>query len=246
MDPRHRQDDRSQPSSQQQQVPQQLTQEEQRILQECNRESFIRRSFPLSILSGFAVLAAGRQGLIKPSPNYGFGPKIAVGAICGYFLGKFSYVNECADKFLTQAPDSNIAKAIRKKRGMPPRETEGAGPTTTVARESWEQEQEQEQGQGQGRLEEDREEKPGGTSYDELRRQHREQARQQQMLGRLPTSQSPGTSSQQQQQLQQQQQQQQEQGRWPQQRRDEDDPMWAPPSKMRKKPTNKYGDEGFE
>ncbi len=101
--------------------PDQMSPEEQRILRECNRESFFHRAMPLSILGGLGVFAAGKQGLLRPSPNYGMGPKIAIGSILGYFVGKFSYVNECADKFLTQAPDSHIADAIRQRRGLPPR-----------------------------------------------------------------------------------------------------------------------------
>jgi hypothetical protein len=50
-----------------------------------------------------------------------------VGAsILGYFVGKFSYADTCADKFLVEAPNSNIAQAIRKRRGIAPLEnTEG-------------------------------------------------------------------------------------------------------------------------
>jgi hypothetical protein len=50
-----------------------------------------------------------------------------VGAsILGYFVGKFSYADTCADKFLVEAPHSNIAQAIRKRRGIAPLEnTEG-------------------------------------------------------------------------------------------------------------------------
>ncbi len=50
-----------------------------------------------------------------------------VGGVVGYFVGKFSYVNVCADKFLIQAPNSNMAAAIRAKRGMPPRERDEVG-----------------------------------------------------------------------------------------------------------------------
>jgi hypothetical protein len=50
-----------------------------------------------------------------------------VGAsILGYFVGKFSYADTCADKFLVEAPNSNIAQAVRRRRGIAPLEnTEG-------------------------------------------------------------------------------------------------------------------------
>ncbi len=47
-------------------------------------------------------------------------------SILGYFVGKFSYADTCADKFLVEAPNSNIAQAIRRRRGIAPLEnTEG-------------------------------------------------------------------------------------------------------------------------
>ena len=52
------------------------------------------------------------------------------GVVVGYFLGKFTYAETCADKFLTEAPDSNLAAAIRARRGLPPRD--GAGQLDSV------------------------------------------------------------------------------------------------------------------
>ncbi len=79
-DPYHRQQQQQQqhpdflPSSNQQQ--QQLSPEEQRVLRECSRESFYRRSLPLSMLGAAAVVAAARRGVVTPHPNYGIAPKV--------------------------------------------------------------------------------------------------------------------------------------------------------------------------
>jgi len=56
-------------------------------------------------------LAAGthfavQQGIMRPNPNYGARPKVILGVIVGYFLGKFSYADACADKFLVQVDTS--------------------------------------------------------------------------------------------------------------------------------------------
>merc|ERR1719447_291070 len=87
----------------------------------CNSESFYYRSLPfsafLSTLAHFGV----RNGYLRPSLNYGSGPKAILAGTIGYFLGKASYVNVCADKFLVEAPDSHIADAVRFNRGIPTR-----------------------------------------------------------------------------------------------------------------------------
>ena len=67
-------------------------------------------------MSGFLAMLAGvgvQNGYLSPSPKYGNRPKVILGSIIGYFLGKFSYANTCADKFLVEAPDSHIADMIR-------------------------------------------------------------------------------------------------------------------------------------
>ncbi len=69
---------------------------------------------------------------------------------------------------------------------------------------------------------------PSGKTYEELRRQHRESQQQQSAPTSTPSRRSPpapepalpsGSA---------------------------EDPSYAPPSKLRRRPTNKYGDEGFE
>jgi len=207
--------------------PAPLTPEERRVLNECNQESFFKRSMPATLLAGLATSIAGKQGYLKPNSRYGMGPKIALASILGYFVGKVSYVNVCADKFLTQAPDSKVADAIRQRRGMPPREKSELQPTDEdAAGLNYRREDEEEEAKRA---------RTGGVTYDELRRRHRESHNP---LKGLP---------------QQQQQHRPDQDRGgfplppPPAETDQQDPSHAPPSKLRKKPpTNKYGDEGFE
>jgi hypothetical protein len=49
--------------------------------------------------------------------RFGATPKVLIASVVGYFIGKVSYMETCREKFLTQAPNSTIAIAIRKSRG---------------------------------------------------------------------------------------------------------------------------------
>ena len=99
----------------------QLSPEERRVMESCTSEAFWYRSVPIgAFLASLAHLGVQR-GFVRPSLNYGSGPKVILGGIVGYFLGKASYVNVCADKFLVEAPDSHIADAVRFNRGIPTR-----------------------------------------------------------------------------------------------------------------------------
>merc|ERR1719392_242942 len=98
----------------------QLSVEEQRVMAACQSESFWYRSLPVSGILAITAQVAVNSGYLKPSPRFGSRPKVALGSIIGYFLGKFSYVNECSDKFLIEAPDGHIAEMIRIRRGLQP------------------------------------------------------------------------------------------------------------------------------
>lgn len=50
------------------------------------------------------------------SERFGYAPKMIGGAVVGYFLGKVSYQNACAEK-LMQLPNSPIGEALRKRKG---------------------------------------------------------------------------------------------------------------------------------
>ena len=99
----------------------QLSPEERRVMESCTNEAFWYRSIPISAFLASLAHLGVQKGFLKPSLNYGSGPKVILGGIVGYFLGKASYVNICADKFLVEAPDSHIADAVRFNRGIPTR-----------------------------------------------------------------------------------------------------------------------------
>merc|ERR1711874_56290 len=99
-------------------------------------------------------------------------PKVILGVIVGYFVGKFSYADACADKFLVQAPDSDIAEAVRQRRGLPLRHPERAAERQRqreLEEQQWQQQHVQEQQQLQQQREADTQ-LQAGESYDELRK----------------------------------------------------------------------------
>ncbi|CAG9860523.1 unnamed protein product [Phyllotreta striolata] len=93
----------------------QFSPEEIRVLKECNKESFYKRCLPLSTLLAGSTYYAVKAGFLKGSPRFGPTPKVCVAVIVGYFIGKFSYQNKCAEK-LMQLPQSKIGEMLRQKR----------------------------------------------------------------------------------------------------------------------------------
>lgn len=97
----------------------QFSNEELRVLKECERESFFQRSMPLGTGLGVATYMAVQNGMLSASARFGAAPKCAIAVIVGYFIGKFSYQAECAEKIM-QLPDSKLAEMLRmrKKGGL--------------------------------------------------------------------------------------------------------------------------------
>lgn len=163
--------------------PQSLSQEEQSVVRACQSESFWYRSLPLSaLLSSFAHFGVQR-GYLKPHPSWGARPKIIVGSIVGYFLGKFSYVDVCAEKFLIEAPDSNIAEAIRARRGLPtrrqveqPQSDQEPALFQPVQQPSPIYQNQASPTYGQQGLYQEQQQQVGAGGYDDLRRRNREAA----------------------------------------------------------------------
>lgn len=164
-------------------TPQSLTPEEQKVIQSCQSESFWYRSIPLSALLASGAHFGVIRGYLKPHPSWGARPKVILGSIVGYFLGKFSYVDVCADKFLAEAPDSNIAETIRARRGLasrraeqPVQEQEGS-PYQPVQQPSPIYQNQASPTYGQQGLyqEQQQQEQVGaGGGYDDLRKRNRE------------------------------------------------------------------------
>ncbi|XP_041774339.1 OCIA domain-containing protein 1 [Anopheles merus] len=93
----------------------QFSQEELRVLRECNRESFFQRSLPLGTLMGFGAWYAVHNKYLKASVRFGPAPKVLVGVTLGYFIGKISYQGKCAEKIM-QLPNSRLADMMRQRR----------------------------------------------------------------------------------------------------------------------------------
>ena len=90
--------------------PTQLTRDETRILEECDRESMIYRGLPLGILSFFATQHAMTKNILSPKAKWF---KLGLGLFAGYIIGKISYTSACRKKGLAQIPESNLAQTIR-------------------------------------------------------------------------------------------------------------------------------------
>ncbi|CAG0924759.1 unnamed protein product [Notodromas monacha] len=99
-----------------------LSQDELRVLQRCNVESFWYRSFPFAI--GLSVLAhlGIQKGYWQGSPRFGSTPKVLLATLVGYIAGKFSYRDKCAEMIM-ELPNSRLAETLRRNQqnaGRPP------------------------------------------------------------------------------------------------------------------------------
>ncbi|XP_061386524.1 OCIA domain-containing protein 1-like [Musca vetustissima] len=92
-----------------------FTSEELRVLHECNQESFYQRALPLGLTFGGAAYLGVKNGLLKPNAKYGAIPKVVLGVIMGYFVGKWSYKQKCAEKLMA-LPDSKIGEMIKQRK----------------------------------------------------------------------------------------------------------------------------------
>ena len=92
--------------------------DEERIFNECMDDCFWYRSLPAAGIAGAAVLICIKTGKI-PSTKYGSAPKVLAASGLFYALAKASYLlgEECDNKFLAVAPNSDMAEKIRYNRG---------------------------------------------------------------------------------------------------------------------------------
>ncbi|XP_013069926.2 OCIA domain-containing protein 1-like isoform X1 [Biomphalaria glabrata] len=95
-----------------------ITEEERRVLKECERDSFFLRAAPLSFGAMAGAYYMVKTGKWTPHPKFGAIPKMIITGGFGYFTGKLSYLPTCQKKILEQIPNSNLAAAIRKSRGL--------------------------------------------------------------------------------------------------------------------------------
>nr|XP_014093629.1 OCIA domain-containing protein 1 isoform X2 [Bactrocera oleae]XP_014093630.1 OCIA domain-containing protein 1 isoform X2 [Bactrocera oleae] len=92
----------------------QFSADEIRVLRECNSESFLQRSLPLGTALGLGAYLAVKNGYLQPNFKYGAVPKVVVGVIVGYFIGKFSYQQKCAEK-LMRLPNSKLGELLSQR-----------------------------------------------------------------------------------------------------------------------------------
>lgn len=52
---------------------------------------------------------------LKPSTRFGATPKVVVGVILGYFIGKFSYQRKCAEKIMA-LPNSKLGEMLKARK----------------------------------------------------------------------------------------------------------------------------------
>uniref|UniRef100_A0A1B0A9I3 OCIA domain-containing protein n=1 Tax=Glossina pallidipes TaxID=7398 RepID=A0A1B0A9I3_GLOPL len=95
----------------------QFSSDELRILRECNLESFYQRSLPLGTALGLAAYFGVKQGYLTPNIRYGAVPKVMVGVLLGYFVGKFSYQQRCAEKIML-LPNSRLGELLRQRQNQ--------------------------------------------------------------------------------------------------------------------------------
>ncbi|XP_026480302.1 OCIA domain-containing protein 1-like [Ctenocephalides felis] len=93
----------------------QFSPDELRVLKQCNVEAFFERSLPLLTIFGTTTYMGVKRGFLSPSAKYGAIPKVLGAVAFGYFLGKFSYQNKCAQK-LMQLPNSRLAQILRQRK----------------------------------------------------------------------------------------------------------------------------------
>lgn len=233
-----------------QRVPQEadLSPKEIAIMAECRSDSFYYRALPLGLAFGTLTQAGIASGRIMAVGTAGKVVRIFAAGTLGYVLGKASYAGTCKQKFLDQAPDSNISRMLRGEQPLPvPPQNDQSQQDYMVSMAPGTPQPQQQQQQPfsqltQPQMEEhqddaiDRDRREGTLSYDQLRNQHRQRNSQppspppppvqQPSQQAAPKSNDPGFFT-------------------------IPDPPLPPPSSPSARGSgggakNKYGDEGFE
>lgn len=93
------------------------TEEERMVMRECVYEAFWYRSLPLATVTGVCVKLGVTSGKIRHT-RYGAWPIVLGAGSMAYIVGKLSYIfgENCARKFVEQAPSSEIAQEFKRRR----------------------------------------------------------------------------------------------------------------------------------
>lgn len=99
------------------------TEEEKKVIRECNRESFWYRSLPLA-LGSMATMHALKRESFFAVPRAGSLLKLTLAGVCGFFAGHISYINKCQEK-IKRLENSPLGEALRQRTGMPQQYSKG-------------------------------------------------------------------------------------------------------------------------
>lgn len=90
-----------------------ISQEDFRLLRECNKESFWYRCVPLSTGICALMFYLARQKNMRPKTLH-----ILSGTFAGWFVGKLSYRRTCEDRLINSNSNSPFVNAMRRRRGV--------------------------------------------------------------------------------------------------------------------------------
>ncbi|XP_041357337.1 OCIA domain-containing protein 1-like [Gigantopelta aegis] len=93
-----------------------LSSEEMLILKECNWESLMYRCIPLGVVFMGTTQFLVKIGYLSGHPKYGSLFKNMGALFIGYLAGKLSYQSTCREKILTRIPNSRLAQALSGKK----------------------------------------------------------------------------------------------------------------------------------
>lgn len=93
----------------------QFSPEEVAVLKQCDMEALVQRSIPISTIFGVGTYMLIQKGYLTVSPKFGAVPKCFAACIFGYFVGKLSYQQACAEKIM-RLPNSKLAEALRRRK----------------------------------------------------------------------------------------------------------------------------------
>ncbi|XP_050315860.1 OCIA domain-containing protein 1 [Anthonomus grandis grandis] len=104
--------------------PYRFSSDEIRVLRECQRESFYNRSLPLATIFTGLTYFGMRQGAVAKASPMGVFTRLSFAALMGYYIGKFSYHRICAEKFMA-LPNSKIGRMLKSRHlGIPDEQEE--------------------------------------------------------------------------------------------------------------------------
>lgn len=90
--------------------------EEQRVLERCQSESFWWRCVPLMVVFVALVEVQVRRGAWWPHPRRGTLYKNLLALAAGYIIGKMSYSRQC-NRYICRLKDSQLAEIVREGGG---------------------------------------------------------------------------------------------------------------------------------